>query len=166
MAAGSSVKNGHAKKIDDLEGIIDEDVIIAFKELGFKVEVNSKEAKKYGYSGCFSPSRKKIILARGDTATLIHEMGHFISFIKLGADAKKDFATVYNKERSKASKIYRMPGYTTGAKNEYFAESVSTFYVKGGKLKSSCPKTYAYIEAVINSVSLQDVNNVKSEYGW
>lgn len=59
-----------------------------------------------------------------------------------------------------------MPAYTTGARNEYFAESISTFYVNGKKLKSSCPKTYAYMEAVINSVSLQDADNIKSEYGW
>lgn len=58
MPAGGAVKNGNARKIDDLQGIIDEDIIAVFKDLGFKVEVNSKEAKEKGYSGCFSPSRK------------------------------------------------------------------------------------------------------------
>ena len=166
MVAGTSVKNGNARKIDDLKGIIDEDIIAVFKELGFTVEIDSKEAKQKGYSGCFSPSRKKIILARGDTATLIHEVGHFVSFIKFGGDSKKDFVTVYNQEKSKASKFYRMPGYTTGSRNEYFAESLSTFYVNSQKMKSNCPKTYAYMQAVIDSVSLQDASNVKSEYGW
>lgn len=166
MAAGGSIKNGHAKKIDDLQGIIDEDIIAVFKDLGFKVEVNSREARERGYSGCFSPSRKKIILARGDTATLIHEVGHFVSFIKFGGDSEKDFLTVYNKEKSKASKFYRMPGYTTSSRHEYFAETVSTFYVNDKKLKSSCPKTYAYMESVIASISLEDSKNVKNRYGW
>ena len=164
--SSSSQKNGKASKIDDLKGIVDPDVIAVFKELGFKVEIDSKEAKQKGYSGCFSPSRKKIILAKGDTATLIHEVGHFISFIKFGGDSEKDFVKVYKSEKSKASKFYRMPSYTTKNQSEYFAESVSTYYMSGSKLKSSCPKTYSYMKAVIDSVSMQDAVNVKREYGW
>lgn len=166
MPTGVETRNGNARKMDDLKGILDEDVIAVFKDLGFQVEVNSKEAKAKGFSGCFSPSRKKIILAKGDTATLLHEVGHFVSFIQFGGDSKQDFVAVYNKEKSKASKFYRMPNYTTGSRNEYFAESVSTYYMNGKKLKANCPRTYTYIESILNGVSLQDAHNVKSEYGW
>ena len=163
---GTSSAKGNASKIDDLKGIVAPDIIAVFKELGFTVEIDTKEAKAKGYSGCFSPSRKKIILARGDTATLIHEVGHFISFIKFGGDSKEEFIRVYESDKARAAKFYRLASYTTKARNEYFAESISTFYMNGAKLKSQCPKTYAYMQSVINSVSMQDAANVKSEYGW
>lgn len=164
--SATKIKKWNLKSLKGLKGIVDQDVLDAFNELGFVVTVDKAEAAQYGYTGCFSPSRRKIILKKGDTETLLHETGHFVDFITDYPSASKEFTAIYKAEKKKAKKFYNAPSYTLSSPKEYFAESFNMYYSNPAKLKSKCPKTYKYLEEAIEAVSEESVANIKNAFGW
>lgn len=161
----TKIKNWKLKSIKGLKGIVEQDILDGFNELGFIVTVDKKEATRYGYAGCFSPSRQKIILKQGDTETLLHELGHFVDFVTDYPSSSKEFKKIYKAEKSKAKSFYNTPSYTLSSAKEYFAESFNTYYSNPAKLKSKCPKTYAYFQKAVKTVTEEQVLSIQERYG-
>ncbi len=163
--ATTKITNWKANNASSLAGVVDQTVLDGFEELGFVVTVDKQEANRYGYTGCFSPSRQMIILKKADTKTLLHEMGHFVDFVNDYPSSSKEFQKIYKSEKKKAKSFYNSPSYTLSSPREYFAESFSTFYSNPAKLKSKCPKTYAYMEQAALSVTAEQVSYIQNRYG-
>lgn len=161
----TKITNWNASSAASLAGVVDQTILEGFEELGFVVTVNKQEANKYGYSGCFSPSRQMIILKKGDTKTLLHEMGHFVDFVNNYQSSSNEFQKIYKSEKSKAKSFYNSPSYTLSSPREYFAESFSTYYSNPATLKAKCPKTYAYMEKAALSVTAKQISFIQDRYG-
>ena len=161
----TKITNWNASNAASLAGVVDQTILEGFEELGFVVTVNKQEANKYGYTGCFSPSRQMIILKKGDTKTLLHEMGHFVDFVNNYQSSSNEFQKIYKSEKSKAKSFYNSPSYTLSSPREYFAESFSTYYSNPATLKAKCPKTYAYMEKAALSVTAEQISFIQDRYG-
>lgn len=165
VALTTKITNWKASNLSSLENVLDDSLLDGFKELGFVVKVDKKEAAKYGYTGCFSPSRQKIILKKGSTTTLLHEMGHFLDFVEDYPSSNKEFQKIYKSEKKKAKSFYNTPSYTLSSPKEYFAESFNLYYSDPAKLKSKCPKTYNYMNKVAHSVTAEQIHYIQNRYG-
>lgn len=161
----TKIKNWKAKNLKSLNGVVEQDILNGFKELGFTVTIDKQEAVQKGYAGCFSPSRQKIILKEGDTETLLHELGHFLDFVTDYPSSSKEFKKIFKAEKSKAKSFYNVPSYTTAVEKEYFAEGFNQFYSDPATLKSKCPKTYAYFEKIVKTCTPEAVQYTKNRYG-
>lgn len=162
----TKITNWKIADLHDLEGILEDEVIYGFDELGFVVTVDKNEANRYGYSGCFSPSRQTIILKKAHTQTLIHEIGHFVDFVTDYQSSSKSFTKIYKSEKKKAKTFYNTPSHTLVSAREYFAESFNAYYSNPAKLKSKCPKTYAYMVKAVKSVTYQKISEIQDRYGF
>ena len=145
--------------VGNVAGMMNGEIINAFNNLGFSVSVTPSA----GYAGVFSPSRRLIDLQTTSNASLLHELGHFVSFIKLGAADTEEFKGIYAAE--KAAYTGGNAAYITQSPGEYFAESFRDFCENPGALQASRPRTYEYVARMANSVSAQDVTNVRNTYG-
>ena len=161
----TKIKNWKLKNINGLKGIVDQDILDGFAELGFTVTINKAEANRYGYTGCFSPSRQLIILKKANTQTLLHEVGHFVDFLRNYESCDAQFKKIYKAEKKKAKSFFNTPSHTLASPKEFFAESFNQYYSNPEKLKTKCPKTYAYMEKAINSITPEQVTYIKDYYG-
>lgn len=161
----TKITNWKLKNYKGLYGIVEDDILDGFKTLGFKVTVDKAEATANNFAGCFSPSRQKIILKKGDTQTLLHEFGHFLDFVTDYPSQTKAFKKIFKAEKSKAKSFYNLPSYTLSNSKEYFAESFNQFYSAPDKLKEKCPKTYAYFEKAVKTCTPEVVQYTKVRYG-
>ena len=139
---------------------VDSRVVNAFKDLGFKVKYD----KNLDYAGTFSVSKHSIILQKKSKNNTLHEMGHFLSRLKDGADSTKEFKNIYKAEKNKYSG--RLKSYVKSNSKEYFAESFRQYTTWNSGLKKQRPKTYAYIKETIESISEDDVEAMYDAYGW
>lgn len=142
----------------DIKGHVDSKVYNAYTALGFGFSINSS----LNTTGVFSVSKKKIELKRGQSSYLLHELGHFVAALKDTADETSEFKNIYNAE--KASYVGNNKAYVTQDAGEYFAESFRDYTENPSALKSQRPKTYAYINKMVESISNSDVNWFKNYY--
>lgn len=142
----------------DIKGHVDSKVYNAYTALGFGFSINSS----LNTTGVFSVSKKKIELKRGQSSYLLHELGHFVAALKNTADETSEFKNIYNAE--KASYVGNNKAYVTQDAGEYFAESFRDYTENPSALKSQRPKTYAYINKMVESISNSDVNWFKNYY--
>lgn len=142
----------------DIKGHVDSKVYNAYTNLGFSFAINSS----LNTTGVFSVSKKKIELKRGQSSYLLHELGHFVAALKDSADETSEFKSIYNAEKN--AYVGNNKAYVTQDAGEYFAESFRDYTENPSALKSQRPKTYAYINKIVESVSNSDINWFKNYY--
>ena len=139
----------------------DSRVVEAFVDLGFQVKYD----KNLGYAGIFSVGKHAIIMKRqNNSSDILHEMGHFVSRLQRGADETTEFVKIYKAEKNKYNG--KLQSYIKGSSKEYFAQSFAEYTLTPKKLKSSRPKTYAYVKAQVEAIDQQDVDDMYTAYGW
>lgn len=94
-------------------------------------------------------------------------MGHFLSLLKGKGDyidKSNDFISIFNTEKS----LYRGNNktYITQDTGEYFAESFRDYTENPSVLKQQRPKTYSYINNMVNSISDKDITAFRNAYEW
>ena len=151
-------------KFSDIKGHVDSKVYDAFVNLGFELKINSKLAT----TGVFSTKNHNIQLKRGQSSYLLHELGHFVSALK-GRNGKKidqssEFTRIYNEEKS--AYVGNNKAYVTQDTGEYFAESFCDYTENPSVLKQQRPKTYNYINNMVNSISDNDITAFRNTYEW
>lgn len=108
-----------------------------------------------------------IQLKTGRSSYLYHELGHFLSLLKGKGDyidKSNDFISIFNAEKS----AYRgnNKAYVTQDTGEYFAESFCDYTENPSVLKQQRPKTYNYINNMVNSISDNDITAFRNTYEW
>lgn len=147
-------------KFSDIKGHVDDRVYNAFTDLGFGFSINSS----LGTTGVFSVSKHSIQLKRGQSSYLLHELGHFVAALKGRADQTTEFNNIYNAE--KGAYVGNNKVYVTQDAGEYFAESFRDYTENASALKSQRPRTYNYINALVNSIADKDVKTFYNAYSW
>lgn len=160
--AGTEEVNAATKKIriPNTKVYADARVVNAFKELDFKVKFD----KNMKYAGTFSVAKHAIILKKPSRFNTLHEMGHFLSRLHDGADSTKEFKKIYKVEKKKYAG--RKKSYVTKNSREYFAESFRQYTTWNKGLKKQRPKTYAYIDKMVKTITDEDIENMYEAYGW
>lgn len=148
------------KKIPNTNAKADSRVVDAFKTLDFKVKYN----KSMKNAGTFSVAKHAIVLKKKSKFNTLHEMGHFLSRLHDGADSTKEFQKIYKAEKNKYKG--RLQSYIKANSKEYFAESFRQYTTWNKGLKKQRPKTYAYIDEMVKTISDEDIENMYAAYGW
>lgn len=138
----------------------DSRVVDAFVDLGFKVKYD----KNLGFAGVFSVGKHAVIMKDKNTTNTLHEMGHFVSRLQKGADETSEFVKIYKAEKN--SYTGKLGTYIKGSSKEYFAQSFAEYTQNPSKLKNSRPKTYKYVQAQVEAIDQQDVDDMYAAYGW
>lgn len=139
----------------------DSRVVDAFVDLGFEVRYD-KNMKDY--AGVFSVGQHAVILKYKDKTNTLHEMGHFVSRLQKGADETTEFVKIYKAEKKNYNG--KLQSYIKASSKEYFAQSFAEYTTSPKMLKSSRPKTYAYVKAQVEAIDQQDVDDMYAAYGW
>jgi len=160
FAGTEEVSAATKMKIPNTKVYADKRVVKAFKELDFKVKYN----KSMEYAGTFSVAKHAIVLKKKSKFNTLHEMGHFLSRLHDGADSTKEFQKIYKAEKKKYKG--RLKSYITKNSKEYFAESFRQYTTWNKGLKKQRPKTYAYIDEMVKTISDEDIENMYAAYGW
>jgi hypothetical protein len=88
---------------------------------------------------------------------MLHETGHVIDVEYINGvlvvygeySLKPEFIEIFNKEKHSIN-LYSNEKYFLSNSTEYFAECVAIYHLNGDKLKRLAPKTYEYLDRVIN----------------
>ena len=95
-----------------------------------------------------------------------HGRGDFILKGRGGKyiDKSSEFISIFNAEKS----AYRgnNKAYVTQDTGEYFAESFCDYTENPSVLKQQRPKTYNYINNMVNSISDNDITAFRNTYEW
>lgn len=98
-----------------------------------------------GFTHGFS---KMIILADTDAGSAInHEMGHYLDYSKSMPSESALFKDIYTAEAALLDGGSNE--YAKSAPAEYFAEAFREYIECGGYLKSTCPRTYSFIDGYV-----------------
>ena len=144
--------------IDSLNGTVNPMIIKAFKTMNYTIEVNPSVS----YAGFFDGRNQKITLRSANRGYLLHELGHYVSFITGFKDSTAEFKNIYKSEAAKFTGTNK--AYVTQNNEEYFAESFRDFYTRPAELKSARPATYNYIVKCINSITDDSINTINAIY--
>ena len=136
----------------------DSRVLIAYRTLGFKVNVDPSVS----YSGYFNARNRQITLKKVNE-TIYHELGHFIAFIAGNVDTTSEFKTIYNQEKSLYTAYNK--AYVTQNSSEYFAESAKEYVLNPGALKAARPKTYEAVRSAVESITDERIAKIQKYYG-
>ena len=151
-------------KFSNIKGHVDSKIYNAFVNLGFQLKIDPSLST----TGAFSVEHRLIQLKKGSSSYLLHELGHFLSALKGGsgkyADQSGEFSKIFNEEKA----LYHgnNQSYITKDTGEYFAESFRDYTEDAAALKKQRPKTYNYINSLINSLSDSDITAFKNRYSW
>lgn len=151
-------------KFSNIKGHVDSKIYNAFVNLGFQLKIDPSLST----TGAFSVEHWLIQLKKGSSSYLLHELGHFLSALKGGsgkyADQSGEFSKIFNEEKA----LYHgnNQSYITKDTGEYFAESFRDYTEDAAALKKQRPKTYNYINSLINSLSDSDITAFKNRYSW
>ena len=136
----------------------DANVLNAFENLEFKIEVNPTSS----YSGYFSVKAHNIILKSSSGNTIYHELGHFVGWLAGNVDTSSDFVAIYNQEKGALKSANYQ--YLTKSSAEYFAESYKDYVLSPQNLQSTRPKTYEFVKNAVSRITDARVSNIKSAY--
>lgn len=161
VSAGKA--NSGQAKIPGTTTYADKKVVDAFTTLEFEIIYD----KELDYAGVFSIQHHAIILKKQNRNWLLHEMGHFLSRLKDGADSTKKFKDIYRKERQSYRDIkgQNVRKYVCKNNKEYFAQSFADYTIRPKTLKKQRPGTYTYIARKVDSISKADIERIKEMYG-
>lgn len=163
-ATGTTVGSDFSiSKFTDIKGHVNTKIYNAFTTLGFQFKINPSLSS----TGMFSVRQHNIQLKTGRSSYLYHELGHFLSLLKAKGDyidKSNDFISIFNTEKS----LYRGNNktYITQDTGEYFAESFRDYTENPSVLKQQRPKTYSYINNMVNSISDKDITAFRNAYEW
>lgn len=160
MGSGSDSSEDTIKGTVDIGQIApnaDSRVLIAYRTLGFTVEVDPSVS----YSGYFDGRNQKITLKKADD-TIYHELGHFVAFVAGNVDITTSFKNIYNEEKSLYTAYNK--AYVTQDSSEYFAESIKELTLRPAALKSARPKTYEAVSAAVDKLTDSQITKIKKMY--
>ena len=163
-ATGTGTTGGSGfsiSKFTDVKGHINPKLYNAFITLGFQFKINPSLST----TGVFSVQQHNIQLKTGRSSYLYHELGHFLSILKGRGGKYIDKSSEFiNAEKS----AYRgnNKAYVTQDTGEYFAESFCDYTENPSVLKQQRPKTYNYINNMVNSISDNDITAFRNTYEW
>ena len=90
--------------------------------------------------GCTLVKKKVIFIEAGDySGCVIHEMGHYVDQKYGMVSKKKDFKSIYKKEKQNISE------YGQSGASEFFAEVFKSSVLDKESIEESCPKAYGFI---------------------
>lgn len=159
VTSGSG-SSGQGTSLRQLASKADSSVLNAFETLGFELRYNTNAP----YSGAFNPTGGYIELKKADGDYLLHELGHFVSFLVDGADSTSEFKEIFQSEKSKYTASNKAYVLTDSA--EYFAESYKNYKENPSKLRSERPQTYEYIASCVKKITPSLVSEIKGIYGY
>lgn len=101
--------------------------------------------------GVFSQAKKHIIFNELFPATVIHEFGHFVDY-RYGSNS-----TIQQLMSEELHGVVLAAGrdYAETNQNEFFADAYRTYIMKPGKLQEYAPKTFAYIDSLMQQAAAE-----------
>lgn len=162
-AAASSSQNqskyeANVANVASVAGKMDNRVIAAYQQLGFKLVVDPS----VNYSGYFDARSRSITMKQIDDS-VYHELGHFLAFIAGNADKTASFQSIFAAEKANVTAFNK--AYVTQNASEYFAESVKDYILNNASLKSSRPQTYAAVQNALNQITDAQIAKIQKIYG-
>lgn len=159
-AAASSSQNQskHEENVASVAGKMDNRVIAAYQQLGFKLVVDPS----VNYSGYFDARSRSITMKQIDDS-VYHELGHFLAFIAGNVDKTASFQSIFAAEKANVTAFNK--AYVTQNASEYFAESVKDYILNNASLKSSRPQTYAAVQNALNQITDAQIAKIQKIYG-
>ncbi|MDY3920348.1 MAG: hypothetical protein SOZ59_15375 [Candidatus Limivivens sp.] len=100
-SAGTSLRQLGAKA--------DDNVLNAFETMGYTLKFNSSVS----YAGVFDARKGYIELRKANSGNLLHELGHFVSFMNGGADSSSDFQQIFASEKRTISSPIQLIHFRT-----------------------------------------------------
>ena len=162
-AAASSSQNqskyeANVANVASVAGKIDNRVIAAYQQLGFKLVVDPS----VNYSGYFDARSRSITMKQIDDS-VYHELGHFLAFIAGNVDKTASFQSIFAAEKANVTAFNK--AYVTQNASEYFAESVKDYILNNASLKSTRPQTYAAVQNALNQITDAQIAKIQKIYG-
>lgn len=162
-AAASSSQNqskyeANVANVASVAGKMDNRVIAAYQQLGFKIVVDPS----VNYSGYFDARSRSITMKQIDDS-VYHELGHFLAFIAGNVDKTASFQSIFAAEKANVTAFNK--AYVTQNASEYFAESVKDYILNNASLKSSRPQTYAAVQNALNQITDAQIAKIQKIYG-
>ena len=162
-AAASSSQNqskyeANVANVASVAGKMDNRVIAAYQQLGFKIVVDPS----VNYSGYFDARSRSITMKQIDD-TVYHELGHFLAFIAGNVDKTASFQSIFAAEKANVTAFNK--AYVTQNASEYFAESVKDYILNNASLKSTRPQTYAAVQNALNQITDAQIAKIQKIYG-
>lgn len=145
----SYARSGSAR-VGQIKGI-DNRVVKAFNNSGFKIETNPNSSILKRADGVFSPSNKKIVLKYNVDRLLAHELGHFVSYDQNGAANTNQWNSIYNAERRNFNGSAD-DSYETSKATEFFAGAFAEYTMNPSGLKRTCPRAYDYVAKTVKNM--------------
>ena len=162
-SAASSSQNqskyeANVANVASVAGKMDNRVIAAYQQLGFKLVVDPS----VNYSGYFDARSRSITMKQIDDS-VYHELGHFLAFIAGNVDKTASFQSIFAAEKANVTAFNK--AYVTQNASEYFAESVKDYILNNASLKSSRPQTYAAVQNALNQITDAQIAKIQKIYG-
>ena len=162
-AAASSSQNqskyeANVANVASVAGKMDNRVIAAYQQLGFKIVVDPS----VNYSGYFDARSRSITMKQIDDS-VYHELGHFLAFIAGNVDKTASFQSIFAAEKANVTAFNK--AYVTQNASEYFAESVKDYILNNASLKSTRPQTYAAVQNALNQITDAQIAKIQKIYG-
>ena len=162
-AAASSSQNqskyeANVANVASVAGKMDNRVIAAYQQLGFKLVVDPS----VNYSGYFDARSRSITMKQIDDS-VYHELGHFLAFIAGNVDKTASFQSIFAAEKANVTAFNK--AYVTQNASEYFAESVKDYILINASLKSTRPQTYAAVQNALNQITDAQIAKIQKIYG-
>lgn len=162
-AAASSSQNqskyeANVANVASVAGKMDNRVIAAYQQLGFKLVVDPS----VNYSGYFDARSRSITMKQIDDS-VYHELGHFLAFIAGNADKTASFQSIFAAEKANVTAFNK--AYVTQNASEYFAESVKDYILNNASLKNTRPQTYAAVQNALNQITDAQIAKIQKIYG-
>ena len=162
-AAASSSQNqskyeANVANVASVAGKMDNRVIAAYQQLGFKLVVDPS----VNYSGYFAARSRSITMKQIDDS-VYHELGHFLAFIAGNADKTASFQSIFAAEKANVTAFNK--AYVTQNASEYFAESVKDYILNNASLKNTRPQTYAAVQNALNQITDAQIAKIQKIYG-
>lgn len=162
-AAASSSQNqskyeANVANVASVAGKMDNRVIAAYQQLGFKLVVDPS----VNYSGYFDARSRSITMKQIDDS-VYHELGHFLAFIAGNVDKTASFQSIFAAEKANVTAFNK--AYVTQNASEYFAESVKDYILNNASLKNTRPQTYAAVQNALNQITDAQIAKIQKIYG-
>lgn len=127
----------------------------AMRADGVQVRLNSD----LDAGGVYSASTKTIQVKKNIDHILMHEIGHYVDQKSGKVSDSTEFRNIFNAEKSNYKGFYSVlsldnGNYARTKLSDYFAECFRDYYYSAdsrSKLKANCPRSYNFIQKVVNN---------------
>lgn len=139
-----------------VQKLVGKQIIKAFKELDYKI-VYKPKVSEWGY--CDNKNRQITVSSISDY-TMIHELGHFVSFVSMRCKNWKPFIKAYYAEKNKCTSLNKQ--YNIQNYSEYYADSVASYFLYPKKMRLAQPKTYKLIQEDLSNITDANIATAKA----